>query len=307
MNIILLSSFCKKRGSIDICVPRAAAWLLPSVAAVAGLLLWAGYEAGVHFSAEERSEALASELREILLEEQRTVEAARAEQRAHLNAIALRLGEMQAHLMRVDALGDRLVGIGKLDPEEFDFSSSPAVGGADLGEGEAQQASEIDADLQRLTLLLEDREAKLQMLEEQLLNRELMAEVLPSGRPVNKGWISSLYGKRTDPFTGKRTYHRGVDFAGKPGTEVYAVAAGVVERARKVAGYGNVVEIRHADGYTTLYGHNKQNLVDEGDVVTKGQLIALLGSTGRSSGPHVHFEVHHDGKIVDPRRYIRAP
>jgi murein DD-endopeptidase MepM/ murein hydrolase activator NlpD len=154
---------------------------------------------------------------------------------------------------------------------------------------------------------LDDREIKLGMLEQQLLGSELIEESRPSGRPVKKGWISSFYGKRTDPFSGKKSYHRGMDFAGKKGAEVYAVAAGVVERSKKVAGFGNVVEIRHPDGYTTLYGHNDENLVKEGDVVSKGQLIALLGNTGRSSGPHVHFEVHKDGKIVDPRRYIRAP
>jgi len=307
MNIILLSNFCKKKGSIDICVPRAAAWLLPSVAMFAGLLLWAGYEAGVYSAQKGQSDALTAELRDLLREERAAVETARAEQRAHLDAIALRIGEMQARMMRVDALGDRLVGIGKLDRDEFDFSSAPAVGGAESDPAQSQNLGDISADMARLQSLLEDRESKLVMLEEQLLNRELMLETLPSGRPVKKGWISSLYGKRTDPFSGKKTYHRGMDFAGKKGAEVYAVAAGVVERSKKVAGYGNVVEIRHVDGYTTLYGHNDQNLVEQGDVVSKGQVIALLGNTGRSSGPHVHFEVHKDGKIVDPRRYIRAP
>lgn len=307
MNIILLSSFCKKRGSIDICVPRAAAWLLPSVAAVAGLLVWAGYEAGVYHAEQGRSEALTVELHDALREERLAVEQVRAEQRNHLDALALRIGQMQARMMRIDALGDRLVGIGKLDRDEFDFSSKPAVGGVASIDAVSQDINDIGNDMERLNSLLDDREAKLDMLEEQLLGSELMHEVLPSGRPIKKGWISSVYGKRTDPFSGKKTYHRGIDFAAKKGTEVYAVAAGVVERSKKVAGYGNVVEIRHADGYITLYGHNNENLVEQGDVVSKGQLIALLGSTGRSSGPHVHFEVHKDGKIVDPRRYIRAP
>ena len=118
--------------------------------------------------------------------------------------------------------------------------------------------------------------------------------------------MSSGFGKRTDPFKGKKSYHRGVDFAGKRGADVVAVASGVVTRAKKVSGYGNVVEIRHADGYSTLYAHNKKNLVKDGDVVSKGQTIALLGSTGRSSGPHVHFEVHRNGKIVNPLRFVRS-
>lgn len=307
MNIILLSSFCKKKGSIDICVPRAAAWLLPGVVAFAGLLLWAGFEAGSQMALEQQSEDLAAELQAMLREERTAIEVARAEQRAHLDAIAMHIGQMQARMMRVDALGDRLVGIGKLDRDEFDFSNLPPVGGLEPVAGASQDLSEISADLENLESLLADRETKLAMLEEQLLNRELMHEVLPSGRPVDKGWMSSTFGRRTDPFSGKKSYHRGIDFAGKKGSEVRAVAGGVVKRAKKVSGFGNVVEIRHADGYSTLYAHNQKNLVDAGDVVSKGQVIALLGSSGRSSGPHVHFEVHRDGKVVDPKRYIRAP
>lgn len=307
MNIILLSSFCKKRGSIDICVPRAAAWLLPGMAAVASLLVWAGYELGVHRAEQSRSQALTVELRDILRDERLVIDQARAEQRAHLDALALRIGSLQARMMRVDALGGRLVGMGKLDQEEFDFNTEAALGGVDQAAGTSQDALELSADLERLKTLLDDREVKLSMLEEQLLGSELIHESRPSGRPVKKGWISSLYGRRTDPFSGKKAYHRGIDFSGKKGTEVHAVAAGVVKRAKKVAGLGNVVEIRHPDGFTTLYGHNDKNLVDAGDVVSKGQVIALLGSTGRSTGPHVHFEVHKNGKIVNPRRYIRAP
>lgn len=307
MNNILLSNLCKRRGSTNAGIPRAAAWLLPGFAAVAGLLVWAGYEVGVRQSEHRFSESVSAELRQILREERALVDSVRSEQRNHLDALALRIGEMQAHMMRLDALGDRLVGIGKLDRDEFDFSEAPAVGGVAAAEGVSQEITDLNTDLERLDSLLQDREIKLTVLEEQLLGSELLREVMPSGRPVKKGWISSLYGRRTDPFTGKKTYHRGIDFAGKRGTEVFSVAAGVVKRSRKTAGYGNLIEIRHPDGFTTLYAHNKENLVKTGDVVDKGQLIALLGSTGRSSGPHVHFEVHKDGKIVDPRRYIRAP
>jgi murein DD-endopeptidase MepM/ murein hydrolase activator NlpD len=307
MNVILLSNFCKKKGSIDICMPRAMAWLLPGVAAFAGLLFWAGFEAGDYNGRHQQADAETSQLQAMLRKERAAVEAVRAEQKAHLDALALRIGEMQARMMRVDALGDRLVGIGKLDPEEFDFSTLPPLGGQEEVGEVSQDPVDMDKDLKRLDALLQDREDKLVMIEEQLFNHELMHEVLPSGRPVNKGWISSSFGRRTDPFTGKRSYHRGIDFASKRGTLVHAVAAGVVKRARKVSGYGNLVEIRHVDGYSTLYGHNQKNLVKSGDVVTKGQVIALLGSTGRSSGPHVHFEVHKNGKIVDPKRYIRAP
>ena len=307
MNIILLSSFCKKKGSVDICVPSAMSWLVPGVALFSALLLWAGYEVGVYRAGQGRVEAVTTELQNIVDREREQVEIAKADQRAHLDALALRVAKLQAHMMRLDALGERLVGVGKLDSKEFDFTSEPAQGGLELDPGESSSAGEVVTDLDKIDQLLADREAKLRMLEAQLANRELIRETLPSGRPVDKGWISSFYGKRIDPLTGKRRVHHGIDFAGAEGAPVHAVAAGMVIRSGKGYGYGNRVEIQHPDGYTTVYAHNKANLVKVGDVVSKGQVIALLGNTGRSTGPHVHFEVHKQGRVVNPRKFIRAP
>ncbi len=307
MNIILLSSFCKKKGSIDICMPGAIAWLVPGVALFSALLLWAGYELGSWQAEQGRAAAASAEMRQFLEREREQIAAAKSEQQANLDALALRIAKLQAHLMRLDALGERLVSLGKLDGSEFDFSAEPAQGGAEVEIAGSLGAREIADSLQKIDRLLADREEKLRMLEAQLANRELIRETSLSGRPVDKGWISSLFGRRTDPITGKKAYHHGIDFAGKEGEPVHAVAAGVVVRSEVERGYGNVVEIRHPDGYTTIYGHNKKNLVSKGDVVAKGQVIALLGNTGRSTGPHVHFEVHRQGKLVDPRRYIRAP
>jgi len=307
MNIILLSRFCKKKGSIDICVPSAMRWLVPGVALVSALLVWAGYELGSWHTEKTRSASAMAQLRQLVNREREQLEVARSEQRAHLDALALRVARLQAHLMRLDALGERLVGLGKLDGKEFDFSAEPAQGGREDEQATSPDAVDILESMQRIERMLADREDKLRMLEEQLANRELIRETSLSGRPINQGWISSIFGRRTDPITGKKAWHHGLDFAGKEGEPVHAVAAGVVVRVDHEKGYGNVVEIRHPDGYTTIYGHNKKNLVSEGDVVTKGQVIALLGNTGRSTGPHVHFEVRRQGRLVDPRRYIRAP
>ena len=307
MKIILLSDFCKRTGSLDICVPRAATIMGLAFIAVTALTLWAGFELGTQYGNRVDGDETAAEVRALLDAERRVIANAKADQRAHLDALALKIAELQAHLMRIDALGDRLVEVGKLDRDEFDFSAQPPMGGIDDSlPGDMQQLGDLSTDMERISALLTDREDKLTALEQVLMSRELMAEIVPSGRPVKKGWMSSGFGKRTDPFTGKKTYHRGLDFAGKRGSEVVAVASGVVTRAKKAAGYGNVVEIKHADGYSTLYGHNKEVLVKEGEVVSKGQPVALLGSTGRSSGPHVHFEVHKNGKIVDPLRYVRS-
>lgn len=307
MKIIFLSDFCKRTGTIDICIPRAAGILGLALAGLTVLAVWGGFQLGQRLAGEAGVDAATAEVHAMLEAERRLIVEAKADQRAHLDALALKIAELRAHLIRLDALGDRLVEMGKLDRDEFDFASEPPVGGIDESlPGEQQSAGELTAEMNRIAGLLNDREVKLAALEQVLMNRELMAEVVPSGRPVKKGWMSSAYGKRTDPFKGTKSFHRGLDFAGKRGADVVAVASGVVLRSEKASGYGNVVEIKHADGYSTLYGHNKENLVRPGDVVSKGQTIALLGSTGRSSGPHVHFEVHRNGKIVDPLRFVRS-
>jgi murein DD-endopeptidase MepM/ murein hydrolase activator NlpD len=306
MNIILLSRFNHKKGSIDLCVPGAAAWVLVLFLLSSSILAYGGYQFGKYQALKTRSSQEVVALKTALSEEQRLVADARADARANLDALAMRIASLQAHLMRLDAVGQRLVSLGKLDKDEFDFSDDPAVGGLTLGDGRPQEVSELAAEMQRVDQLLGDREKKLSMLEGLLVNRELIRELQPSGRPVSKGWVSSLYGYRTDPFTGRKSLHRGMDFAAKEGSEVKAVAAGMVVRANKDRGYGNVVEIRHADGYSTRYAHNKQNLVQPGDMVSKGQAIALLGSTGRSNGPHVHLEVRRNGRTLDPRRYLHG-
>ena len=303
---IFLANLCKRTGSPDVCTPTAAVAVMLVFAGSLSLAVWGGFELGERYGGRETTDGQVVALRELLRAERRRITDAKADQRAHLDALAMKIAALQARLIRLDALGGRLVEAGDLDPGEFDFTSEPPLGGAeDVLPSESLSVDELSADMRRIAALLADREDKLTALERHLMTRHLMAEITPSGRPVEKGWLSSGFGKRTDPFSGKKTYHRGVDFAGKPGAEVVAVASGVVTRSERASGYGNVIEIRHADGYSTLYGHNKKNLVKSGEVVSKGQTIALLGSTGRSSGPHVHFEVHRNGKIVNPRRYLR--
>ena len=159
---------------------------------------------------------------------------------------------------------------------------------------------EIDA-LQRR---LEQRDTQLLALENVMLSRNLNEAVRPDGRPVLEGYISSGFGDRIDPFDGHEAVHKGVDIAGQQGSEVVAVASGVVTRAGPASGYGNLVEINHGNGYATRYAHNEAVLVAVGDTVTRGQPIALMGSTGRSTGPHVHFEVLRNGQQVNPLSFI---
>lgn len=298
MNNTILSDFVKQPGLVVFGV-------LVLVGVVASSL-YGGYVLGQR-DFLKGAQGIPSDVRTMLAFERRQIADAKAEQRAHLDTLALKIAELQAYVMRLDALGDRLVDVGKLDRDEFDFASAPPQGGIEetLPEG-SQSGADLHRDMERLSAVLSDREAKLEALEYQLMNRDLMAEVLPSGRPLEKGWMSSSYGKRTDPFSGRKSMHRGVDFAGKPGSSVIAVASGVVIRSEKAPGYGNVVEIRHANGYSTLYAHNKKNRVKVGQMISKGDTVALLGSSGRSSGPHVHFEVHRNGKTVNPARFLSS-
>ena len=193
-----------------------------------------------------------------------------------------------------------------LEEGEFDFSQPPAMGGPLAGEFSVDYSStNLSADLGLFQSRLQDREQQLDILESLLSNRALEEQSWLSGRPVEKGWISSNYGRRTDPFTGKPAFHHGIDFAGKEGSNVVAVAAGIVTQTGTKSGYGELVEISHGDGFVTRYSHNKETLVKPGDVVRKGQAIALMGSTGRSTGAHVHFEVYKHGRSVDPSSYVR--
>jgi murein DD-endopeptidase MepM/ murein hydrolase activator NlpD len=137
------------------------------------------------------------------------------------------------------------------------------------------------------------------------MGQNLVDRVVPQGRPVNAGWISSYFGRRTDPFTGKPANHKGVDFAGKAGAEIMAVADGVVTWSSKRYGYGELVEVNHGNGYATRYAHNSENLVAVGDMVKKGQAVALMGDTGRATGPNLHFEVLQEGRPVNPVNFIR--
>lgn len=220
-------------------------------------------------------------------------------------AYALRLATLQARLVRLDALGERLTGIAGLQDGEFDFSLEPAVGGPEGQEGLADAPlPELDALLDQLDQRLSHGEDQLRILEGLMANRRMHKETTVAGRPIRKGWMSSAFGRRTDPFHGGQAWHQGVDFAGREGADVISVAAGVVTNSGAHNGYGEMIEISHADGYVTRYAHNRDNLVSVGDVVNKGQVIARMGSSGRSTGPHVHFEVLRNGKAENPANYI---
>ncbi|WP_444923187.1 peptidoglycan DD-metalloendopeptidase family protein [Microbulbifer sp. DLAB2-AF] len=245
-----------------------------------------------------------------LRKQQQEIEEADREAHEQLAALTVKLAELQARLTRLDAVGERLTAAANLDQGEFEFSAVPAVGGPeDPGIAGASdlpyQPPEFLEVIGDLSHKVDDRQMQLNTLESLMANLQLEDEQFIAGRPITKGWMSSRYGYRTDPFTGRRTWHKGVDFAGKMGSDVVSVAAGVVTWADERHGYGHMVEINHGNGYSTRYGHNSELNVGLGDVVKKGQVIAQMGSSGRSTGPHVHFEIFKNNRTVDPASYIR--
>ena len=225
----------------------------------------------------------------------------------HIDALSMRLGQMGAHIIRLDALGKRLTQMAGLDDGEFNFGDAPAQGGPDASnfQGAAVAPGELTEALDDFESQITDRDRQLHVLESVIMTRNLHDKVHPGGRPVGSGFLSSFYGMRSDPFTGRPAMHKGIDFAGRDGTEIIAVAAGVVTSSGERHGFGNLVEINHGNGYVTRYAHNRANLVAVGDTVEKGQTIALMGATGRATGPNLHFEVLSGGRNVDPLKFIQ--
>lgn len=278
--------------------------------AMTGVLGIPALSAGVGYLAGAGEANLVSEMVskwEWALENQKIqVAETKRDAKVNLDVSATRLARLQARIVRLDALGEHLTNVAKLDKGEFNFSGEPAMGGPeviddDLTIGKAPSYMEM---LDKLSSDIQDRERQLGILETLLVDRKVQREAFIAGRPVLKGWLSSRYGKRVDPITGSNAWHNGVDFAGKMGSDVVTVAAGVVVYSGTRNNYGEVIEINHGGGYKTRYAHNKALTVKVGDIVKKGQVIALMGSSGRSTGPHVHFEVFKNGRVVDPASYI---
>lgn len=239
-------------------------------------------------------------------------QAATQENRAYvqqnLNTMSVRLGQMQSQLLRLDALGERLAKSAGIKPQEFRLSQAPARGGAmsSLPQRELSLA-EFSAQLGVLAKQLDDRGDQLAILESMLLQDNVKKRVLPSLSPVSVGWYSSNYGWRIDPFNGKDAFHEGVDFMADAGTAIVAAAGGVVAYSDYHSEYGNMVAIDHGNGLASRYAHASKRLVQVGDVVLKGEKIAEVGTTGRSTGPHLHFEVRLNGAPQNPARFLHHP
>jgi murein DD-endopeptidase MepM/ murein hydrolase activator NlpD len=309
MNIILVGTSHGKSRAVQVrrSVALGLALLVLGALAASG---WAGYRMALtEVSTPEPAESpLVAHWEAKLDEQQAELEQVRQNVRQQVDALTLRLGEMQGRLLRLDALGQRFVETGIVASDEFDFGQPAAVGGPEEGlSGDSFTAPQLTDMIDNLSRLIEDREHQLRMLDIVSSQKKLEDELYVEGRPITWGWLSSKYGYRSDPFTGKRTWHNGVDLAGRDGSDIISVGAGVVTFSGERYGYGNLVEVDHGDGLRTRYAHAKSLETKVGEVVQKGQVLALMGSTGRSTGPHVHFEVLQNGKSKNPETYISRP
>lgn len=305
MHIILLHP--DGGQSRNLRLPRFLPWLLVLALVIVPAVTGVGAYYGAQYLDDPLfNEKIANEWRQRVERQQQQLAELDRRTDEELRALTLKMADMQARLVRLDALGERLVEVAGIRSDEFDFQNTPAIGGPEMSEAvtAAYQPPAFTDTLDQLAATLERREHQLDILDGLLQDRRQAKQTALAGRPITHGWMSSRYGYRTDPFNGKLTMHEGMDFAGKDGSDIVATAQGVVTYADERWGYGLLVEINHGNGLSTRYGHCKEILVKAGDIVKPGQVIAKMGSSGRSTGPHVHYEVLKNGRQINPRPYI---
>jgi murein DD-endopeptidase MepM/ murein hydrolase activator NlpD len=251
-------------------------------------------------------------LQAIVLADQR-VEAQKSQEivEGHLNAMALRLGDLQAQMMRLDGLGERLARLAGLKPQELQSlqpGTVPGRGGAESSISSRNlTVTEFSELLAKLARQVDERSDQLGVLEALLVQDSANRKFLPTLAPIVDGWYSSNFGYRIDPFTGSRSFHEGIDFPAGVGTAIVAAASGKVVYAGYHPEYGKIIEVDHGNGLVSRYAHASQVFVNEGDLVVRGQRLGSVGSTGRSTGPHLHFEVRLNGVPQNPARFLASP
>lgn len=309
MQIIIVDHRRGRTRRFDTQAPlfRVAAGVCGIVVAVLCVaMLWSGWSLGVGTAPQQ--------LRIVdvgghdAAEQQEEISRLRQQLRDESAAFARRLAALQAHVVRIDAAGERMARLAALDDGEFNFAEPPALGGpaTEGGTMEVAPLAALAEELDALELRIASRQRQLRVLEDFLVNTRVSEQSKPEGLPVTAGFISSGYGQRRDPFTGRRSFHHGLDFAAPTGETIAAVGSGIVEFSGYRDFYGNTIDVNHGNGYVTRYAHNSELLVEVGERVTRGQIIARVGATGRATGPHLHFEVWRDGRTVNPSQYIRA-
>ena len=295
-NIILVSKHLRAPKKINLSNQRTAAVFAASVLFTTLLLFSLGFAANSVVGSVQ-----VSQLQKQVTEQNKRIAELKADNQRDMNAMALRLAELQAQANRLNALGIRLTRDSKLNGGEFDFNRTPGAGGDEKAEDVS--AADLEKNLKQLQAEFETSSQQLSVLESMLFEQELELKSQPTTRPTDS-YVTSDFGYRMHPVLGGRAHHNGIDFEADIGDPVRSAGNGLIKFAGWKAGFGNVVEIDHQNGYVTLYAHNSAFVVKEGDIVRAGQVVAKAGSTGRSTGPHVHFEVLKEGRPVNPRAFL---
>jgi murein DD-endopeptidase MepM/ murein hydrolase activator NlpD len=300
MNIILVSDSLAK--SRNLTLSQTQVILIALGILMAGFFLaMATYVVTMKFSTDLRNPYLRSLLASLHEEDLKRNE---TEMRENINSLAVRLGELQARILRLDAFGERLAKAAGIKPTEFRFEEKPGQGGPAPAFSHDLSLPEFRQKLDEISRILDDRTDKLGVLDSVFMDDRLARKTIPTTLPVHLGFYSSNYGYRIDPITGRQTFHTGVDIIASPGTPVMAAAGGVVSAVEFHPEYGNIVDIDHDNGLTSRYAHLLRSNVKVGDVVMKGQVIAQVGNTGRTTGPHLHFEVREKGIPLNPNKFL---
>ncbi|MBM3393101.1 MAG: M23 family metallopeptidase [Betaproteobacteria bacterium] len=304
MNIILVSNRLSKPKTLTVTVRQMV--LVTAVLACAGAALCAAiYYFVLRFAVEGRDPLLEQMVREVQADESLK---AQSYVRAGLSSMAAKLGELQAQVLRLNTLGERLTKAAGMKPQEFQLDRPPGQGGAEVRElSQPLSTKDLEQHINKLASALELQADRMGVLESTYTHTRAQKRFEPSAMPVDGGYHSSNFGWRIDPVTGNNAFHEGIDFVAKEGTPIKAAAAGVVIFADAHPHYGMIVEIDHGNDLITRYAHASRILVKTGEVVIRGSVIAEVGSTGRSTGPHLHFEVRQRGLALNPLRYLKIP
>ncbi len=302
MNIILVSDSLAR--SRNITLSQTQVILVALGILMSGFFLaMATYVVTMRFSTDLRNPYLRSLVTALHEEDLKRSE---SEMRETLNSLAVKVGELQARILRLDAFGERLAKAAGIKPTEFRFDEKPGLGGAAPSPALTRDLTlpEFRQKLDEISRILDDRSDKMGVLDSVFMDDRLARKTIPTTLPVHQGYYSSNYGYRIDPITGRSTFHTGVDIIATQGTPVMAAAGGVVAAVEFHPEYGNIVDIDHDNGLTSRYAHLLKGSVKVGDVVMKGQLIAQVGNTGRTTGPHLHFEVREKGVPLNPNKFF---
>jgi murein DD-endopeptidase MepM/ murein hydrolase activator NlpD len=304
VQVILISSRLAKARSLTLSLRHVLASCALAMGALVCLTV-VTYWLSLRFAVDLKI-PLVTQL--VLATQQGETERSREFMQQNLNAMAVKIGEMQAQLSRLDALGERLSALAGIKPQEFRLSETPGLGGAQSTSLPPQNLTltQFNEQVSMLSRQMENRTDQLGLLEAQLFEQAVKKKAMPTMMPVGAPFNASGFGFRIDPFSGQQAMHEGIDFITDTGTPVVAAAGGVVQFAGFHPQYGNMIDIDHGNDLVTRYAHLSKVLVKEGDLLQRGRRIADSGNTGRSTGPHLHFEVRFRGAPQNPSRFLLA-